>query len=282
MATNKAEVLPSPVRPSQTTQTYFDLLPAELILLVAKHLSSRDINAWAKSSVRVSDVLQHSPAVISRLCFHVPYFRRMRDCFYKNMFRRCNTFFYFKPTDPEAKANFIVSLAEKIPVGGRLVGSPHLIVILADGIIEADLIYDKLRLAKHNTYLSVGFVPEHLLWQFERDYHREMMRNFLVLVDLDVNLREHSFAAIINAQQPENVHDFLEVNSFNPRRIYQLLWSNEEGFEVWKKISQFLEPYTGNPPPRGHPLQVSRELFIQKRLRELHRALRHRQAGKRK
>jgi len=250
----------SNVSKDMSAESYFDCLPPELILHILKFLPSKDVVSFADSNKRVEAILKDSSFALGQLVVKSAFFRRITDSFYFHPFRRCDVFFRFQ-TGPEARVKAVLDLATKIPTGGRLCLHRRLIIILADSLAEANDIHRGLQEKNLFSFISYGYIPSHV--EFEILSQERVV--FVVIRRINVNWRLSTMAAVISLQQPTVVEDFFEVQSLNPRRVYQFLESDSTGYESFKLVQAALKPHVATVPDRENALHLSRKFYEDRR-----------------
>lgn len=243
-----------------SAETFFDLLPPELILSIIRLLPSSDVLALAEADPRIEAILKSTPSVLGQLCVKVAFFRKITDCFYFHPVRRCDVEFTFV-SDRQRRVNAVLNLATKIPTGGRLYLHKKLIVILASTLFEAQKIHQGLVERNLFSFVYYGYIPSNV--EFELLSQEQVV--FIVVRRIDINWKLSTMAAIISLQEPEHLDDFLEAQSLNPRRFYQILETTCAGFESFKRVQAALKPHISLVPVEANALHVSRKEHEERR-----------------
>jgi len=243
--------------------SYFDKLPAEVINHIALFLSGRDMVSFADSSQRIGEIIQGSSKALSRVACRLAFFRFMTDDDAYDALRRCDLYFNFI-TDSERRIKFLMDLLTKLKTGGRLLRHRRLILVLADGQLEAQNMERALRDAGHRSYLSFGYIPPRIRYQ----YFADISNYFIVCGWLETAMAIRTVAAFINFQQPETLDEFLDVQSFNPRRVYQVMTATAGGYEWFQKIRRFLKPHAASTPNPLEALEINGAHYEQLRLQK--------------
>ena len=246
-----------------TPETYFDLLPPEVLEYLARFLPSRDVISFTQVSARNKTAIMNSPRILRQLTLKSSVIRKITDSFLIDPIRRCDTTFIFRSKD-EDRLRYVMDLVGRIPTGRNLIGLRRVVLIIADGRLEAEQLFRALHNKKEDVYLSYGYIPPYIEYKMVA-----ASKNFyLILARIDVNFSIANMAAVIAMEQPECVDDYLEVQSFNPRRIYQVLPANAHGFKAWEALDNHLKPFASTRPVPENSLIVNRRYFVDRAIQK--------------
>jgi hypothetical protein len=244
-----------------STMSFFDRLPSEIILHIAQYLAGKDLLVFADTSERFAEIIKRSSRALSKAGCRMSFFRNITDCDYDVPLRRCDTTFNFI-NDGQDRVKFLLDLLPKLKTGGRLTGHRKVVIVLADGQLEAQDLFFALLGEGQRAYLSFGYIPLRIRYQYLAD----ISNYYIVCGWLETQMDLGPVAAFINFQEPSSLEKFLDVQSFAPRRVYQVLTATATGYDMFMKIRHFLGPHSGAYPEPSKALEISKEYYEKLRL----------------
>lgn len=237
----------------------FESLSPELLEYICLFLYGKDLANMASTCSRFKAVVANSKKLMLQLYTQLSFVRAVRVSRYQRDLKATTSYFRFLRPELQARKNYLLELASKIPTGRNFGGHGNLILVIAQNVEEADLFYRSLLNRHFEARIALSYISRDN-WA---EYQSIRKRFFLVTLKVVIDFEMPRMAGIVDFRNPRDRADYLDVQSINPRRCYQVFTASQENFEVWFDLYHFLMNYSSDHPSVMYdsPLELDRSFF---------------------